>query len=209
MVLVWCLCPDSCWTFSRFSNISGNVTTVKESTSQHCFENSFDLTDSLKVSQRSMPSGLCGPHCDNLCSSSLPSPWHSSFLGSPSPSSPDQWPLAALSPPLAAFSEMPYFPKFSGLGLTISSLYIVTLLTYMQSTSCEMPDWMKHKLDSILPGEVSTTSEMHMTPPLCQKVKRNYRASWRKWKRRVKKLTWNSTFRKRRSWHPVPSLNGK
>ena len=30
-----------------------------------------------------------------------------------------------------------------------------------------------------------------------------------KWKRRVKKLAWNSTFRKRRSWHPVPSLHGK
>ena len=27
-------------------------------------------------------------------------------------------------------------------------------LTYMQSTSCEMPGWMKHKLESILPGEI-------------------------------------------------------
>ena len=31
-------------------------------------------------------------------------------------------------------------------------------LTYMQSTSCEMPSWMKHKLESRLPGEVSVTS---------------------------------------------------
>ena len=31
-------------------------------------------------------------------------------------------------------------------------------LTYMQSTSCEMPGWMKHKLESRLPGEVSVTS---------------------------------------------------
>ena len=30
-------------------------------------------------------------------------------------------------------------------------------LTYMQSTSCEMPGWMKHKLESRLPGEISTT----------------------------------------------------
>ena len=30
-------------------------------------------------------------------------------------------------------------------------------LTYMQSTSCEMPDWMKHKLESRLPGEDDTT----------------------------------------------------
>ena len=31
-------------------------------------------------------------------------------------------------------------------------------LTYMQNTSCEMPSWMKHKLESRLPGEVSVTS---------------------------------------------------
>ena len=38
----------------------------------------------------------------------------------------------------------------------MSRLYIVTLayLTYMQSTSCEMPGWMKHKLESRLPGEI-------------------------------------------------------
>ena len=46
-------------------------------------------------------------------------------------------------------------------------------LTYIQSTLCEMPDWMKHKLESGLPGEISITSDMQMTPPLWQKVKRN------------------------------------
>ena len=46
-------------------------------------------------------------------------------------------------------------------------------LTYMQSISCEMLDWMKHKLESRLPGEISITSDMQMTPPLWQKVKRN------------------------------------
>ena len=47
-------------------------------------------------------------------------------------------------------------------------------LTYMQSTSCfEMPGWMKHKLESRLPGETAITSDMQMTPPLWQKVKRN------------------------------------
>ena len=35
-------------------------------------------------------------------------------------------------------------------------------LTYMQSISCEMPGWMKHKLESRLPGEKSTTSDMKM-----------------------------------------------
>ena len=50
-------------------------------------------------------------------------------------------------------------------------------LTYMQSTSCEMPGWMKHKLESRLPGEISITSDMQMIPSLWQKVKRNLRAS--------------------------------
>ena len=36
-------------------------------------------------------------------------------------------------------------------------------LTYMQSTSCKMPGWMKHKLESTLPGEISITSDMQMT----------------------------------------------
>ena len=37
-------------------------------------------------------------------------------------------------------------------------------LTYMQSTSFEMLGWMKHKLESRLPGEIST-SDMQITPP--------------------------------------------
>ena len=41
-------------------------------------------------------------------------------------------------------------------------------LTYMQSTSCEMPGWMKHKLESRLLGEISITSDLQMTPPLWQ-----------------------------------------
>ena len=39
-------------------------------------------------------------------------------------------------------------------------------LTYMQSTSCEMPGWMKHKLESKLLGEVSITLDIQMTSPL-------------------------------------------
>ena len=46
-------------------------------------------------------------------------------------------------------------------------------ITYMQSTSYEMSGWMKHKLESRLPEEMSTTSDMQMTPPLWQKVKTN------------------------------------
>ena len=46
-------------------------------------------------------------------------------------------------------------------------------LTYMQSTSCEMPGWMKLKLESRLPWGISITPDTQMTPPLWQKVKRN------------------------------------
>ena len=45
--------------------------------------------------------------------------------------------------------------------------------TYMQSISCEMPGWRKHKLESRLLGEISITSDMRMTPPSWQKVKRS------------------------------------
>ena len=49
--------------------------------------------------------------------------------------------------------------------------YHPAYLTSMQSTSCEMLGWMKHKLESRLQGEISVTSDMQMTPPLWQKVK--------------------------------------
>ena len=39
-------------------------------------------------------------------------------------------------------------------------------LTHMQSASCEMLGWMKHKLESRFPGEISITSDMQMMPPL-------------------------------------------
>ena len=45
-------------------------------------------------------------------------------------------------------------------------------LNYMQRTSCEMPGWMKHKLESRLSGEMSVTSDTQMTPTVLQKVKK-------------------------------------
>ena len=50
-------------------------------------------------------------------------------------------------------------------------------LTSMQSTSCEMPSWIKHKLESSFLGESSITSDMQMTPRLWQKAKREQKAS--------------------------------
>ena len=56
---------------------------------------------------------------------------------------------------------------------TVTEFTVMAFLTYMQSTSWETLDWMKHKLESCLPGEISITSDMQMTPPLRQKVRKN------------------------------------
>ena len=46
-------------------------------------------------------------------------------------------------------------------------------LTHMQTTTCEMPGWMKHNLESRLPGEISVTSDTQMIPPLWQNAKKD------------------------------------
>ena len=48
-----------------------------------------------------------------------------------------------------------------------------TYLTFMQSTSWEILDWMKHKLELRLLGEISVTSDMQMTPHLGHKANKN------------------------------------
>ena len=61
--------------------------------------------------------------------------------------------------------------------------YHPAYLTYMQSTLCEMPGWMKHKLESRFSGEISITSDMQMTESeeelksLLMKVKEESRKS--------------------------------
>ena len=51
-------------------------------------------------------------------------------------------------------------------GSQLSKEYdkVPAYLIYMQSTSCEMPGWMNHKLELRLPEEISTTSDIQMTP---------------------------------------------
>ena len=39
-------------------------------------------------------------------------------------------------------------------------------LTYIQSTSDEIPGWINYKLESVLPGEILITSDIQMIPPL-------------------------------------------
>ena len=64
-------------------------------------------------------------------------------------------------------------------GFKLEKEYIKALfrhsayLASMQSTSCEMLGWMKHKLESRFLGEISITSDRQMTPPLWQKAKSN------------------------------------
>ena len=61
-------------------------------------------------------------------------------------------------------------------------------LTYMQSTSCKMPGWMKHKLESRFSGEIAITSGMQMTPPYGRKrratkepLEESERGEWKSW----------------------------
>ena len=58
-----------------------------------------------------------------------------------------------------------------GKGVRQGCMFHPAYLTYMQSTSCKIPDWLKHKLESRLPGEISIISDMQMTLPLWQKAK--------------------------------------
>ena len=74
----------------------------------------------------------------------------------------------------------------------VKAIYCHTAyLTYMQSTLCKMPGWMKLKLESRLMGEIAITSDMQMTPPLMaeseeelksllMKVKEENEKSWLK-----------------------------
>ena len=49
--------------------------------------------------------------------------------------------------------------------------YHLAYLTYMQSTSCEMLDWMKHKLESRLQGEIPIISDIQMIPPYGRRLR--------------------------------------
>ena len=73
-----------------------------------------------------------------------------------------------------ALTRRTFVGKVMSLHLNmLSRLVIAFLPRCKQNTSCQMPGWMKHRLESRLPGEISITSDMQMTPPLWQKVKRN------------------------------------
>ena len=75
-----------------------------------------------------------------------------------------------------------------GKGIRQGCILLLCLFNLMQSTSWKMLGWMKHKLESRLPGEISITSDMQMTPPLCRKWRRtkepldeSERGEWKCW----------------------------
>ena len=76
----------------------------------------------------------------------------------------------------------------------------------MQNTSCKMPDWMDHKLESRLLGEISTISN---DITLKADSKEEIKGLLMRVKKESEKLAYSSTFKKLRSWHLVPSLHGK
>ena len=66
----------------------------------------------------------------------------------------------------------PYMEQQTGLKLRKNYVkavhYHPAYLTSMQSISCKMPGWMKHKMESRLPGEISTTSDIQMIPLMAE-----------------------------------------
>ena len=82
-------------------------------------------------------------------------------------------------------------------------------LTYMQSTSWEMLDWMKHKLESRLPGEISITSDMQGDTTLMAESEEELKRLLMKMKEESEKVGLKINIQKTKSWHSVPSLHGK
>ena len=78
----------------------------------------------------------------------------------------------------------------------------------MQNASWETLDWRKHKLEWRLPGEISITSDMQMTPPY-GRIEEELNSLLMKVKEESEKVGLKLNIQKQRRWHPVPSLHGK
>ena len=79
----------------------------------------------------------------------------------------------------------------------------------MQSTSCKMPGWMKHKLESRLPGETAITSDTQMKPHFMAEGEEELKSLLMKVKESEKVGLKLNIQKRLRSWHPVPPLHGK
>ena len=78
----------------------------------------------------------------------------------------------------------------------------------MQSTSWEIPGWMKHKLESRLLGEIPIISDMQITPPLAESEE-ELKSLLMKVKEESEKAGLKLNILKTISWHPVLSVHGK
>ena len=85
----------------------------------------------------------------------------------------------------------------------------LTYLAYTQSISCEMPGWMKQKLESRLWRGKSIISDMQMISPLMAECEEEMKRLLMKVKEESGKPALKLNIQKTRSWHLVPSLYGK
>ena len=72
-----------------------------------------------------------------------------------------------------------------------------------------MLSWMPHKLESRLPGEISTTSDRQMRPLLMAKSEEELKSLLMRVKEESEKAGLKVNIKKLRSWHLVPSLRAK
>ena len=99
-------------------------------------------------------------------------------------------------------------------GSTLGKKYIKAVyyhpayLTYMQSISWETLGWMKHKLESGLPGDTSVTSDTQMTPPLWQSEE-ELKSLLMKVREESEKAGLKLNIQKTKIYYLVPSLHGK
>ena len=70
-------------------------------------------------------------------------------------------------------------------------------------------DWKKHKLESRLPGEISITSDMQITPFLMAESEEELKSLLMKVKQESEKVGLKLNVQKMKIMHPVPSLHGK
>ena len=101
------------------------------------------------------------------------------LVAKPCPTLVTPWTVACQDPLSMEFSRQEYwsglpFPPPGDLpdpGIEPRSPALQADDMHMQSTSCKMPGWINHKLESRFLGEISITSDTKMTPPLWQKAK--------------------------------------
>ena len=82
-------------------------------------------------------------------------------------------------------------------------------LTYMQSTSCEIPGLMKSQAAIKISGRNINNLRYADDTTLMAESEEELKSLFIKLKEESEKVGLNSTFRNLRSWHLVPSLNGK